>query len=153
MNKGSTHIQVVFKLQRVNDYPPASRERIWAKLLNDTECQVDSIPFFVNGISLGDVITIVQRKDKYHFAGLVAESGHSTLRVIFFDEGRISSLRSELRKMGCSSELFSKLGLIAIDVPPNVSLQNVAALLTQGENQGYWEYEEAALSDKHHSSS
>ena len=72
-------------------------------------------------------------------------SRHSTLRVILFDERMVADLRTQLRNVGCATELGHVPGLLAVDVPPEVSLQAVRDLLDDGEHAGHWEYEEAAV--------
>jgi hypothetical protein len=118
-------------------------------VLPDAQYKIDSIPFFVIGVSLGDVITVRRRKGEYLYSELVSESGHSTVRVVFFDHAHLSSLRSKLRHLGCPSELASEAGLIAIDIPPEVSYAPILSLLAEGERQGYWDYEEATVSEIH----
>ena len=83
-------------------------------------------------------------KDLY-FKEIVHASGHSTMRIIVYDQKQTQSLRQSLRGYGCSSELSHLPMLISVDIPPEIELSKILVFLAQGEKQEFWEYEEASI--------
>jgi hypothetical protein len=96
-------------------------------------------------VSCGDVVTVTHERGEHYFRKVVTRSGHSTLRVIVFQETDVSWLRGELRKLGCSSELSMLPSLIAVDVPPAVSYEALLAFLEEGVGADRWECEESSV--------
>lgn len=138
--------RVAFRLERDADgYPPADWEHLWVRESGTGEFTVDNTPFFVRGISFGDVISADRRNGELVFAKLLRPSRHSTLRVIVFDKTIVPEIRLSLRDLKCASELSHVSGLIAVDCPPEASIDDVRGFLEQGEEAGRWEYEEAAI--------
>jgi len=148
-------VKVIFDLERDEDgYPPADYEHLWARPLGDNLYELDNTPFFVRGVSTSDVVVAEPDTDNnLRFKAVKTPSQHTTLRVIVFRETsdaraieeRVRDLRTQLTNLGCSSELSHLPGLIAVDVPPEVSVESVTDVLAEGEARDLWEYEEAAL--------
>ncbi len=147
-------LKVGFKLDRdADDYPPADWEWLWASRVSDSTFKIDNIPFFAKLISCGDIVAAEQTNMGIIFRELVQPSGHSTVRVIVHRCDRsddqlhaaVEDVRQVLRVMGCSVELSHIPGLIAVDVPPEVNYESVAAFLSQKERDGLLGYEEACL--------
>ncbi|MGH7717996.1 MAG: DUF4265 domain-containing protein [Gemmatimonadaceae bacterium] len=138
--------KIGFRLVRDEDgYPPADWEHLWARAVGDDQYVIDNTPFFVRGISFGDVVAAERESGQLVFRQLVQPSPHSTLRVILFRKDLVVRLRQRMRELGCATELSHVPGLIAVDVPPGVSLESVRQVLDVGEKAGDWEYEEAAV--------
>ncbi|MDP8979751.1 MAG: DUF4265 domain-containing protein [Acidobacteriota bacterium] len=147
-------IKILFELKRGEDgYPPADIEQLWALPLGNNLFKIDNIPFFVTGISCEDVVEAsADSEGELRYKSLVTSSPHNTLRVILFRESpdtrpladRVSDLRSQLARIGCSTELSHMPGLVAVDADP-ASINNVIGVLQSGEKANLWEYEEAAL--------
>ncbi|KFA94690.1 DUF4265 domain-containing protein [Archangium violaceum] len=139
------YVKVLFKLEREDeDYPPVDYERLWARPLEDGLFELDNIPFFVRGISVGDVVAARPGEGEVVFSELVRESGNSTLRVIVFDETHVEKVRRQFQELGCSTELnVSKM--LGVDVPPQVDLQAVRTWLMEMQSAGALEFEDACL--------
>ncbi|WP_369261391.1 DUF4265 domain-containing protein [Streptomyces sp. R35] len=57
--------------------------------MSDSVCELVSIPFFVEGVSKGDLVSYsAGGAGEFEFEELLSVRGHSTLRIIFFDEYR-----------------------------------------------------------------
>lgn len=147
-------VKVGFRLDRDEDnYPPADWEWLWASRVSDSRFRVDNIPFFAKSISCGDIVAAERTNAGLIFRELVQPSGHSTVRVIVHRGDRsddqlravVEDVRQALRTMGCSAELSHIPSLIAVDVPPEVNYQSVAAFLSKKEGDGLLGYEEACL--------
>jgi uncharacterized protein DUF4265 len=149
----STHQKVHFPLVPDADgWPPASVESLWARRTGRAdELVIDNTPFFVRGIAWLDLIRVVAGADgRLEFAGLVSESGHSTVRVIVLDDAEMGRLRDHAELMGCACELIRAYpNLAALDVPPVVDYADVKAWLDARETVGRLGYEEGCISEHH----
>lgn len=140
------HIRIFFRLEKEDSgYPPDDVETLWAKPISNNLFQVDNIPFFIKGISDGDVVSVMPEAGEKWFKSLEEASGHSTLRIMFYDESQVPEVRQVLSSLGCDSEISHIPSLIAVDVPPSVKLEEVLTFLEQGEKAEQWEYQEAAI--------
>jgi hypothetical protein len=119
-------------------------ESIWA-LPEAGAFRVDNIPFYAKGIAVGDVVSAAERNGAHYFDRVLVPSGHSTIRILFSDDGIIQNTRNDLRSIGCESEISDIPTLIAVDIPPTVSYENLKLYLDKGEAEGKWEYQEACL--------
>lgn len=107
--------------------------------------RVDNIPFYAKGIAVDDVVSATERNGAYYFDRVLVPSGHSTIRILFFDGSLIKDTRNELRNIGCESEISDIPTLVAVDVPPTVNYGNLKLYLDKGEAEGKWEYQEACI--------
>src|SRR5258708_6625610 len=94
--------------------------------------RVDNIPFYAKGIAVDDVVSATKRNGVYYFDRVLVPSGHSTIRILFSDEGIIQDTRNDLRNIGCESEISDIPALVAVDIPPPVSYENLKRYLDKG---------------------
>jgi len=141
-----THVKIGFYLEQDEDgWPPITRENLWAVDLGEGRYRIDNIPFYVLGISDGDLVAAVTEEDgRLVFSELVEASSNSTFRLIVSDQEKTSEVRTMFRDRGCPSELVSH-GLISLHIPESVAMRPIAALIEQGEKDGRWGFEEGAL--------
>jgi len=127
MASHSSSSKVTFELtQDADGYPPFASESVWVQRTKDpTIFVVDNIPFFVRDISLEDVIRAEFRDAQLHYIETLRRSGHTTLHCIFLDDGQFKPVTDHLERLGCEWEQSHIKHLIAIDVPPLVSYQDV----------------------------
>ena len=138
--------KILFRLKEDpnQEYPPVDIEGLWATPTRDG-FRIDNVPFFVRGISNGDEVTANLKGDELFFDRVIAYSGHSTVRVLFYASDSRDELRKQLKVLGCSSELSHIADLISVDIPPGVDYNKVVTVLAKGEKDGLWEYEEGAI--------
>ena len=121
-------------------------ESMWAKPIGDGVFLLDSVPFFVDGVSCGDKLYAQRASDgALEFAGVAEAGGHSTYRVILAEDTPTDQARQhwlELEQLGCGREMVSEL-MWAMDLPPPVDLARVQDVLERGEAAGVWDFEEA----------
>lgn len=143
----SSHVKVVVALERdEEDYPPADHENLWAEAVGGGVFRIDNIPFFAQGIAVGDLVSAEPGEHGLlRVQQVVQPSGHSTFRVIIYDKAEVPAVREFFLRMGCASELSHIPGLIAIDAPPSVSLDALRKFLDSGLESGQWDFEEACL--------
>lgn len=154
MDKSESEEKIGFKLERDEDgYPPADWEWLWASRVGEGTFKIDNIPFFAKGVSCDDIVTAEQTAKGLIFRGLHRPSGHSTVRVVVYQEDReegqvntiVQDIRQSLQNLGCATELSHIPNLIAVDIPPNVNYESISAFLSEKEEEELLEYEEAAL--------
>ena len=139
-------VKVLFDLEQDEDgYPPASAETLWAIQVGEGLFKIDNIPFFALGVALNDVVSAEPEEGVFRFKDVVHDAGHSTLRVVVYDPSDVPAARKLFHDMGCSTEQSHLPKLFAIDVPPSVSLEEVRRVLSAGQEQERWVYEEACL--------
>lgn len=146
--RSGAHVKILFDLEQDEDgYPPASAETLWAIQVGQGIFKVDNIPFFALGIAVEDVVSAVPEEGVFRFKEVVQPSGHSTLRVVVYDPSDVPAVHALFKQRGCSTEQSHLPRLIAIDVPPAVSLDELKQVLDSGREQERWGYEEACLAE------
>jgi hypothetical protein len=147
------HDRIAFRLPAGTDGPSPRWEYLWGRERGDGTFEIDSVPFFVRGVSVGDRVSVVRHELGLRFRHLIASGGHSTLRVLFADQQgqagadpAIAQLRQILRRLGCTSELSDVPGLLAVDVPPTAAVPQVRSFLQTGHERGLWDLEESESS-------
>jgi hypothetical protein len=124
--------------------------------LDERRFRVNNIPIFVSEVSYGDIVSVSEdRNGALNFHAVIEEGGHSTLRVIFLENDadtrsitvRASDLGELLRKNGCEFQVSRPPEILAIDIPPSVSIEVIRGILQRGEVDGLWNYEEGTLAD------
>ncbi|MDC0711105.1 DUF4265 domain-containing protein [Stigmatella sp. ncwal1] len=139
-------VKIVVALERdEDDYPPVEYENLWSTPVGKGLFRVDNIPFFAHSIALGDLVAATPEGGALRFKEVVQASGHSTLRLIVYDEAEVPKILEHFRQKGCLSERSHIPGLIALDVPPAVSLAGLQRELELGQAQERWDYEEACI--------
>lgn len=121
-------------------------ESIWATPLGGGLYQVENTPFFVPGVSYGDIVEVTQRAGTNLASRTQTPSGHSTYRIIPNEAQSAAQFEhywQPLGDAGCSYE-HGDFGydLYAVDVPKEVDVKTVFAHLEYGESIGVWEFEE-----------
>lgn len=149
--EGSTErIQVEFALDRDEEgWPPVDREKIWANALSPDVVQVDSIPWFVRNIALGDLISVrPSREGAAAFIEKLKWSGNCTVRIVPLGDDSKAGIRGVIERIsgfGVELEVLGQFGLVAANVRPSVDLVGLKEALDLGEKQGLWSYEEGCV--------
>lgn len=139
-------VKVHFPLSPQDRSQGVEAENLWAMKLGRDKFKLDNIPFYVYGVSSGDIVTAEMADGRLVFRRVVERGGHSTYRLLVKDEAGFESehfkrLRVQLEKLGCSYEV-AKRRWIAVDVPPDTDVFAVYKLLESGEGAGDWDFEE-----------
>ncbi|PHR01352.1 MAG: hypothetical protein COB29_14750 [Sulfitobacter sp.] len=137
------HVKINFEIP-IEGSEECEVESLWA-LPCGNGYKLDNIPFYAKGVSFGDVVTVEKIGDCLHMVELAESSGHSTVRLWFADIADVQVTRKTLESFGCSSEISDQPRLVAVDISPSVTYDNIRAYLDEGEINGKWDYEEACL--------
>lgn len=146
-------VRIRFEIEQDEDgYPGVGTETVWARR-GARGFEVDNIPFYVRGVSCGDVVSVEPPQSGiFEFREVIEPSFHSTIRVVLAKEcsdrrpveERMDELRQRLSAIGCDSEGV-RPGFFSVDIPPSTTLSAVRKILVPGFEDGLWDYEEATL--------
>jgi len=138
------HLEKITVELNESDWHDYATESVWAKPLGSGHFEIANIPFYLYGVSMHDVVACVSREGLLFFTGIVNRGGHSTYRLFLAEglsEHAFLSSWQELQILGCQYERATAR-LIAVDVPANVDIHEVYAVLQRGEGGGLWDFEE-----------
>jgi Domain of unknown function (DUF4265) len=153
-DEASQFVKVRFHLVRDADgWPPVESEGVWAEPLGDDLFRVGNSPWFVPGISDGDVVHALAGSDGVFWAiERIRTSGHMTIRVIpnrtHSPSLDLQGVADEFVPLGVNAEGIGQYRMVALDIPPGVDLVAVKQLLVDGEKSGLWDYEEGSVSEE-----
>ncbi|MCH8963512.1 MAG: DUF4265 domain-containing protein [Planctomycetes bacterium] len=83
---GKDHRKLTFYVEQDEDGWPADQiETLWAREAGEGLYVIDNIPFFVRGVSWGDIVSVEQSSNELLFKEVVRSAGHCTIRIIFLD--------------------------------------------------------------------
>jgi hypothetical protein len=137
-------VKIFFRLEIVDDYPPAGIETMWATC-EGSEFRLDNVPFFAERIACGDLVKATKDADGcLYFDEVVEMSGNGTLHLFVMDLDNVQQLRSQVETMGCSSELGLPR-LIAVNVPKNIDYPRLRSFLMDKETAGELSFSESCL--------
>ena len=140
--------KIAFRVARDADgYPPVDVEGLWGETQDGVDFTIDSIPFFTAQATLGDVVQVREGDQGLEFVRVITKSHNSLIRVIVYKAsiGRLPEIRSALVQLGCATEAFPDLLMIAVTIPPETSLSDVQAYLAELEANNVATYEEPIL--------
>ncbi|TAL23828.1 MAG: DUF4265 domain-containing protein [Aquabacterium sp.] len=127
--QASDSIKLTFRLSEDEQGPyPVSTESLWCRPQDGGRYRIENIPFFLEGLSWGDVVAVEELEDEpgvHRVEEIVEESGYSTVWVLVKDTKAGKAVLDELSSMGCSRESGVLPDLYAVSVPPTVDLQEV----------------------------
>lgn len=122
-------------------------ESLWAIKVEREEnlYRVENIPFSLQNIAYHDIVRVELIENQLLATGIVQESGYSTIRIYFHELGleKIQEVQDYLTNLNCNSEKSNQL--MAVAIPPQVDYLPIQGYLEEGENKGWWEYEEGCL--------
>jgi hypothetical protein len=122
-----------------------AEETVWAVPLGNSLYQIDNIPFYAPNLSYNDIIKVENDNGLLYFDSLEQPSGHSTIQVIFFDDGKSMEVLDSLVSLGCRWEGMKEQPYYAIDIPPNIDYESVRILLDKAFQSRYLDYKESCL--------
>ncbi len=139
--------KIHFHLEQDEDgYPPFSVERVWATPVGNDQYLLDSIPFYVLEVSLGDKVLAPMDDGIPVFDSVIESSGHSTLRLVLMNDNfPMSEVTNVLEKLGCKWEGAEIGTMIAVDVPPEIEIEPVIQFLNGLVEAGQIDYQEACI--------
>jgi len=133
------HIKVIkmkklfLNLEVIDGYPPVSMESIWVEVTEEGYLKVNNIPFYSKEISLGDIVSVIQKEENYLlYDKTIIHSKNSTLRIVFFNENQKfkDKILTKLIDLGCEYEAFN-INFYAINIPIQVDIEEIYNFLDE----------------------
>ena len=134
-----------------DDWPPVAVEDLWAIRLSPEVVRIDSIPWFVRGLALNDLVQVSGGDDGVlHPVEKLRWSGNCTIRVIPLDDDdnalrQMQTVIDRFARFGVDGEGLGQFGMVALNVPPDADIRSVKELLSHGMEQGLWDFEEGCV--------
>jgi hypothetical protein len=156
MEEATSKVHV--RLAVEDGWPPVAFEELEARPLGDHRYQLMSPPAFAEQLAIGDVVSVEQHEapapapEQVWVDSVIESSGHSTVRVVFFQAAGQESeegLRRDLEGLGVRVYETGFQGLIAVDIPGEVDYRSVREVLGEGESRELWDFDEGAISHLH----
>ena len=140
--------RMAFALEIEDDWPPVSVETLWVTEAGKDRFRIDSVPFLVPGIAVGDLVAgETDHENVLQFAGKLEGGGHSTIQVILVDDDAGPVIKEELRRSGCEIENSPWPSLFSIDVPGSEALAQARRILEGRAAADELGYENACISE------
>jgi Domain of unknown function (DUF4265) len=120
-------IKLGFPLDVQDNWPPYDVEHLWAEQA-EIGYTIDSIPFFLKDLALGDLISA--RIGKYNYVtkwSITQKSGNSTVWIM---ELHKNDSVDRLKRLGCQVEGGEADRLYAVNVPRELKFNLVEGLLS-----------------------
>ena len=143
-------VEIWFPIEKDKDGYPRSKnwEQLlaWPVLERDDYFSIESIPFFVKGISRGDIVRArvtrnseVQEAEFFEFDKVVDRGGHNTYRLLLREKRADDPefTENELLQKGLAVETDDD-DFFAVDVPQSVDQKAIDDYLISESNSGRW---------------
>lgn len=147
-------VKVRFNLEAKDEHgwPPMDSEGLWAEPLGDDTYRIDNVPWFVRNLAADDVVDARAGSDDALWAiSRRSQSGRLTVRVLPRYDGPLGgnwqAVADAFAPFGIYVEVADEYNLIALDIPPEADLAAIKALLTAGEADGRWHFEEGSINE------
>lgn len=154
MEEAADRIKVWFRFVPREGWLPQDTEGLWATRLGPDTARVRNVPFLQDGVAEDDVVRFRTDEDGLHWAeGRVRSSGNCTIRVVPAPSGPLGrdprAVHERLARFGLGGEVFSEdFPMTAFNVPATADFAGIKALLTEGQEQGWWHYEIGCATEK-----
>lgn len=131
------------RLIKIQFYDPdVGYENLWAENVGGQHYQLKSVPFFIYGIAVDDVVrAIPDDEGRLQYTNTLSHSGNRTLRarseVFQRDRTVLDGIIQWLEEKGCDTETLNDR-LVAINVPTSLELGVITKYLT--ERNLSWEF-------------
>lgn len=121
----------ILRIDLAQDDLPGRYEQLWTRTDDNERFELCCIPFFAHGVSLGDVISLVDSTGSYR---VESKAGHRTIRVVIEDEAYAHQSHDEfhgqLAKIGVLSEFMGHAeSYCAIDIVDQAQADAVIEML------------------------
>ena len=145
MSQDESLVKVRFLLPTdIDAWHKVEVERMWCEERGDGRYALRNSPFYVRGLSFGDVVEAGELDGALTCLRIVERSGHSTYRIFtnpHATEDQIQELLDKLSGLHCNLEKGTER-LWAIDVRPEADIHKVHAVLIQAKSDDVAAFEE-----------
>ena len=123
-------ISLQFPLDREDDWPPAGNESLPFDKLSDGY-RLLVAPLFINNLSVDDIIDVVEDDNRFVKSwNHIRKSQRTTVWLLrLAEDNQIDVALEELQSLGCNTVGLPLFGCYAADVPEEISMSDVDAVL------------------------
>lgn len=154
---GDYSVEIWFRIEKNKRGFPHSKN--WEQLLarpllqRDDYFEIESIPFFLKNVSLGDIVKVrtvtnteIQEGEVFEFDTVLDRGGHNTYRLLIKKKRPDDPQFTEngLLKKGLAVETQDE-DFFAVDVPPSVDQKAIDDYLVAESRSGRWELQDGYL--------
>jgi FAD binding domain/Domain of unknown function (DUF4265) len=122
-------VEVRFHLPDAGGWPPCPIEAVTALLVGPDRARLVDIPVYADGISAGDLVSVALDGAAYVGRDVLSRGRHTTARAAATDTDQLERLRTALVDAGANTRLAERPPTLAVDVPPEASLEHVLVVL------------------------
>lgn len=127
------------------------REALWAEPLGEDRYLVRSTPFHAFDLAPEDIVLARAAPGlaRPQIQEVVERGGSSTYRLMVrrgLEDPSFARYWAPLEELDCNYEVADP-SFAAVEVPPQADLEEVYALLEEGESAGVWEFEEGRAAE------
>ncbi|MDP9514868.1 DUF4265 domain-containing protein [Pseudomonas protegens] len=142
------HKITILLKQDDDGYPPVAAESLWGIKQGETTYIVDNTPYYIYGLSKGDLIDTRQENNELIATVVIQQGGHSTLRVFAENAQDKANIIKTLQQLGAHCSVTHSLSLFSVDVAPECRFEPIDAYLCSIADDDQIAYEDACL--QHH---
>jgi hypothetical protein len=149
----ASDVKIWFRFVPREGWLPYDTEGLWATLVGPNLARVRNVPFLQDGIAQGDVVRFETDSEGLNWSReRVEASGNCTIRVLPIPKGPLGrsaqAVHESLSQFGLGGEVFSdSLPLVAFNVPADADFAGIKALLSRGQDEGWWHFEVGCATD------
>ena len=130
----SATVDVLFPLLDEDDWPPYPAEMLEADLLSHDLAEITGVPWFVTGISRGDIVSVDHDGHGFVAGPVVSRGGHSTVHMMAGTQQELAPIAAALRAAGAGTRSGLQPPMLTVDIPETCSLPAVLAILDAAES-------------------
>ncbi|WP_234004326.1 DUF4265 domain-containing protein, partial [Cronobacter sakazakii] len=119
-------------------------ESVWLKINNEGDYELNNIPFYVYGVSKGDVLAF-QKKDEFVVSSILKNNGHSTMSIYMNVKHQKNDVIYALQLLGGFTNSAITSPLFSLDIPSEVSFAAIDRFLKEKMKEGILDYEDVCL--------
>jgi hypothetical protein len=125
-------VELHFQLEVKDGWPPVAIEGVLCSEV-DGGYRIETPPLFVKKLSCGDVIAVTRNREERVLSWVhVRKSGRTTIWILRTGHpDNIADVLPALRTLHCEVSQLPQLGVYSVDVPEEVSIDDVDACLAQ----------------------
>jgi hypothetical protein len=145
-------VEVAFYLPQADDIPEGvGVEFLWAEPLGGDRYRILTLPSFVDGIAVDDVITATTSGPELAFESVIERSGRSMIQVVVEDSDVDPDVfMAPLKDLGCVFHRARKgSSVYSVDVPASVDIVQVLGYLEEAKSREVADWRARVLAEDH----
>ena len=152
--QGANDVKIWFRFVPREGWLPYDTEGLWATPVGPNTARIKNVPFLQDGVAQGDVIRFETDPEGLNWSRERIEvSGNCVVRVLPIPNGPLGrsaqAVHARFSEFGLGGEVFSdSLPLVAINVPADADFVGIKAVLSRGQDEGWWHFEVGCATER-----